>query len=167
MTTVHEAYDYIPETLWTKIPPLYTTDGTSDPTVWIKLFTPDSSWTWYLTEVSALTKDGQHRPINGADHIVFAGDTEVVTDIVCFGLVVGHEMELGYFSLTEIRRARGALGAGRGARVARPRRRRSAAGGGGARGQRSLRARASRLRPLPAPVAGLRRDEPRRREDRR
>lgn len=110
MTTVQEAYDYIPETLRTRIPPLYATDGTSDPTVWIKLFTPDSSWTWYLTEASALMKDGQHRPINGAGRIAFAGDSAEVVDVVCFGLVVGHETELGYFSLSEIRGARGALG---------------------------------------------------------
>ena len=56
-------------------------------------------------------KDGQHRPIHGAgEHVVFADDNVEVVDIVCFGLVVGHETELGYFSVSEIRRARGPLG---------------------------------------------------------
>ena len=45
---------------------------------------PDSSWTWYITEF-----DGQD---------------------ICFGLVVGHEVELGYFSLAEITALRGPLG---------------------------------------------------------
>ena len=49
--------------------------------MWITFFTPDSSWTWYATEF-----DGE--------------DT-------FFGLVVGHETELGYFSLQEMREARG------------------------------------------------------------
>jgi len=106
-----EAYDYIPDGLRAKIPPLHATDGTADPMVWIKLFTPDCSWTWYVTEASALMRDWHHRSINGGgDHVVFAGESDEVTDVVCFGLVVGHATELGYFSLSEIRRARGALG---------------------------------------------------------
>ena len=62
----------------------YATDGQSDPTVWVKLFTPDWNWTWYLIEW-----DGED---------------------LCFGFVVGHEQELGYFSLAEIGRVRGGLG---------------------------------------------------------
>jgi hypothetical protein len=110
MTAVQETYDYLPEHLRANIPPLYATDGAADPPAHIKLFTPDSSWTWYVIEASALMKNGQHRPINGAGHIVFAGDSAEVVDVVCFGLVVGLETELGYFSLSEIRRARGPLG---------------------------------------------------------
>jgi len=49
-----------------------------------KWFTPDSSWTWYVTEY-----DGN--------------DT-------CFGLVDGHERELGYFSLSEIEKIKGPMG---------------------------------------------------------
>ena len=33
-----------------QIPPLYEQDGVEDPTVFLKLFTPSSSWTWLLTE---------------------------------------------------------------------------------------------------------------------
>lgn len=79
-----EAYVYIPEELREKIPKLYATEATPNPTVWVKLFTPDSSWTWYIVE--------------------FDGDD------LCFGLVVGHDVELGYFSLSEIAGARGAFG---------------------------------------------------------
>lgn len=50
----------------------------------VKFFTPDSSWTWYATE------------FDGED--------------VFFGLVVGHEAELGYFSLSELLSIRGPLG---------------------------------------------------------
>jgi hypothetical protein len=32
------------------VPPLYATVGLADPTVHVKWFTPDSSWTWYVTE---------------------------------------------------------------------------------------------------------------------
>ena len=79
-----EAYVYIPDELRSKIPPLYATENEANPTVWVKLFTPDSSWTWFITE------------FDGED--------------LCFGLVVGHEIELGYFSLAEIVAARGPHG---------------------------------------------------------
>ncbi len=49
-----------------------------------RLFIPDSDWVWYITEF-----DGQ--------------DT-------LFGLVIGHERELGYFSLSELEAVRGPLG---------------------------------------------------------
>jgi hypothetical protein len=78
------AYTYVPDELRATIPKLYTSDGERDPTVWVKLFTPDSNWTWYLIEW-----DG---------------------DDLCFGFVVGHEQELGYFSLAEIDGVRGGLG---------------------------------------------------------
>jgi hypothetical protein len=78
------AYTYVPEEMRTTIPKLYTTDGESDPNVWVKLFTPDSIWSWYVIEW-----DGED---------------------LCFGLVLGHAEELGYFSLSEIAGVRGGLG---------------------------------------------------------
>jgi hypothetical protein len=67
------------------LPKLYAQDGKGQEAVaYVKFFTPDSSWTWYATEF-----DGE--------------DT-------FFGLVVGHERELGYFSLAELKSARGPLG---------------------------------------------------------
>lgn len=79
-----EARVYVPDDLRAKIPVLYATEGVPDPTAWVKLFTPDSSWTWYMIEY-----DGE--------------DT-------CFGLVIGHEIELGYWNLAEIAGVRGPLG---------------------------------------------------------
>ena len=67
------------------IPPLYTSEKMDDPICQIKLFTPDSSWTWYIIEIDEAGK-------------------------LCFGYVVGMESELGYFALSEIREIKGALG---------------------------------------------------------
>jgi len=50
----------------------------------VKFFTPDSNWTWYVTE------------FNGDD--------------IFFGFVIGFEPEFGYFSLSELESARGPLG---------------------------------------------------------
>lgn len=50
----------------------------------VKFFTPDAGWTWYATE------------FDGRD--------------IFFGLVVGAEVELGDFSLSELETVRGALG---------------------------------------------------------
>jgi hypothetical protein len=56
-----------------------------DPIVIAKFFTPDSNWTWYATEYDP-------------DERLF------------FGLVVGFESEMGYFSLDELESVRGSLG---------------------------------------------------------
>ena len=67
------------------LPPLGATDGQGGQAVAVvKLFTPDSSWTWFAVE--------------------FDGDD------LFFGLVDGLEMELGYFSLAELESVRGPLG---------------------------------------------------------
>jgi hypothetical protein len=50
----------------------------------VKFFTPDANWTWYASEF-----DGDDRS---------------------FGLAVGFEPELGYFSLSELSQVRGKLG---------------------------------------------------------
>jgi len=60
-----------------KLPKLYSTEKEKDPLCIVKLFHPCSSWTWYCTEFS---------PEEG----------------LFFGKVVGHETELGYFSLAEL-----------------------------------------------------------------
>ena len=82
--TTSEAYIYIPDRFRDRIPPLYGTEKNPDPTTWIRLFTPDAGWTWYITEF-----DGEDR---------------------CFGLVIGHAIELGYFLLSDITCARGRFG---------------------------------------------------------
>ena len=70
--------------LLTKLPALYATENDTDSMVWCKFFYPDVSWTWYVIEY-----DGQ--------------DT-------FYGLVDGFELELGYFSLSELQSNRGKLG---------------------------------------------------------
>lgn len=75
----------LPLKLRKQMPQLYATERQGlEAKALVKFFTPDSGWTWYATEF-----DGQ--------------DT-------FFGLAVGHEVELGYFSLTELQAIRGQLG---------------------------------------------------------
>ena len=50
----------------------------------VKFFTPDSNWTWYASE------------FDGED--------------IFFGLVSGFEVELGYFSYSELKSVRGPMG---------------------------------------------------------
>ena len=42
----------IPQTLLSDIPDLYATEGETNPLCYVKLFTPDSNWTWYIIEFS-------------------------------------------------------------------------------------------------------------------
>lgn len=79
------AYQYMPHDVAQAVPELYATEKERDPLVHVKLFTPDSSWTWYVTEY-----DPQER--------------------LCFGQVVGHGREFGYFSIAELEELRGSLG---------------------------------------------------------
>jgi hypothetical protein len=64
----------------------------------VKYFTPDSSWTWYASEGSPVDENGY-----------FDTDDKKV-DYLLFGLVIGFEIEFGYFSLNELQPVRGALG---------------------------------------------------------
>ncbi len=68
------------------LPPLYSQEDVPDPLARVKFFTPWTNWTWYATEF-----DGE--------------DT-------FFGLVDGHEVELGYFSLAEFATVKGPGGLG-------------------------------------------------------
>ena len=45
-------------TLRAVLPPLYSQGEVEDPTVWVKFFTPDSSWTWFATEGSPVDENG-------------------------------------------------------------------------------------------------------------
>jgi hypothetical protein len=68
-----------------KLPPLYSGEEKGlDALAQVKFFTPDSNWSWFASE--------------------FDGDE------LFFGLVVGFEIELGYFSLAELKEARGPWG---------------------------------------------------------
>ena len=69
------------------LPPLYAQEGDENPMVYAKFFTPDSSWTWYVTEGA---------PEN--------------CGFIFFGYVIGQEREWGYFSLEGLGSVRGPLG---------------------------------------------------------
>lgn len=74
------------EELKTTLPPLCSQEDDADPVVYAKFFTPDSNWTWWVTEGSP---DGD--------------------DFRFFGYVSGLEEEWGYFLLSELEAAQGPL----------------------------------------------------------
>ena len=77
-----------------KLPPLYAQESKGGKAVvHLKLFTPDSSFTWYITEGSPITDD------KGTE-----------ADFHFFGLVDGLDKELGYVALSELESVRGPLG---------------------------------------------------------
>ena len=69
-----------------KIPALYETEHQEpeDKMIHAKLFTPWTTWTWYVIEF-----DGEDK---------------------CFGFVKGHDAEFGYFSLREVASIQGPFG---------------------------------------------------------
>ena len=79
--------DLLPDDLRAELPPLYAQENNRDPTVHIKFFTPDSSWTWFITEGS-----------------------QEEDDFIFFGYVIGQCEEWGYSSLNELQAVRGPLG---------------------------------------------------------
>jgi len=77
-----------------KLPPLYSQDDKGSKAVaYLRLFTPDSSWTWHISEGSPIT-DEQGNEV----------------DFQFFGLVDGQCKELGYAMLSELESVRGPLG---------------------------------------------------------
>lgn len=76
----------IPQILLSDIPDLYETEGQLDPILRLKLFTPDSCFTWYVIELSKADLN------------------------TCYGFVQGLDNELGYFTLDELESIHGPLG---------------------------------------------------------
>ena len=76
----------IPQILLSDIPDLYETEGKENPLCYVKLFTPDSNWSWYIIEFSKADRN------------------------TCYGYVQGLESELGYFTLNELEKVHGSLG---------------------------------------------------------
>jgi len=79
--------ELIPKDLAKSIPKLYESEGEvlEEKMVYVKLFTPDSNWTWWVLEY-----DEDER--------------------VLFCVVDGFERELGYVSLDELESIQGKLG---------------------------------------------------------
>lgn len=76
MNEAKRGHELLPDSVKRNLPSLYSTQDEDDPIVQVKFFHPLTQWTWYATE------------FDGND--------------LLFGLVVGHETELGYFSLSEL-----------------------------------------------------------------
>ena len=84
----------LPKEIRETLPPLYSQDGKGGKAVvYVKYFTPSSSWTWYATE---------------GEPILDESGKEV--DYRFFGLVEGFEKEIGYFVLSELEEVRGPMG---------------------------------------------------------
>ncbi len=87
------------------MPMLGCQDGKGgDAVIHLKLFTPDSNWTWYAISANAIMKDGSEAGLGQVR------DWDDVEDVKFFGLVKGFETELGYFVLSELEKVRGASG---------------------------------------------------------
>lgn len=71
--------DLLTPELRAELPKLYSQDGNSNPTIYVKFFFPAGRWTWFVSE-------GEQE-----------GD-----DFRFFGFVVGDFDEWGYFSLNEL-----------------------------------------------------------------
>lgn len=73
-----QAHTLMPPEIAQLLPPLYANEGQGEEAIaQLKLFTPWTGWTWYASEYDPAER-------------------------LCFGVVVGHERELGYFSLPEL-----------------------------------------------------------------
>ena len=69
------------------LPRLYSQENEKDPMVICKFFDPVGSWTWLVTE----------------------GEENGDGDFEFFGLVIGFEIELGYFTLSQLETAKQGL----------------------------------------------------------
>ena len=83
--------ELLPQELREILPPLYAQDGKYGKAIaYAKFFTPDSNWTWWITEGSAIQDESGQE-----------------IDFQFFGLVDGFEKELGYFNLSELEEVKG------------------------------------------------------------
>ena len=79
------SHELLPQDIRVQLPKLYENEEYGlDAKALVKFFTPDSNWSWYASE------------FDGED--------------LLFGLVSGFEVELGYFSLSELESVKGPLG---------------------------------------------------------
>jgi hypothetical protein len=78
-----QAHTFMPAEIAAQMPALYSQEEHGENAIArVKLFTPWTNWTWFASEY-----DPEQR--------------------LCFGVVVGHEREYGYFSLAELEEIRG------------------------------------------------------------
>ncbi len=78
-----QARTLITDEIAQRLPALYSQEEQGENAIAVaKFFTPWTSWTWYASEY-----DPEQR--------------------LCFGVVVGHEREFGYFSIEELEKIKG------------------------------------------------------------
>ncbi len=78
--------ELLPKEIADRLPPLYSQEEQGDNAIaQVKFFTPWTSWTWFASEYDPAER-------------------------LCFGVVIGHERELGYFSLDELEAIKGPAG---------------------------------------------------------
>ena len=76
------------------LPPLYAQDGKGGKAVaYVKYFSPSAQWTWYALEGEPVLEESSQE-----------------VDFRFFGLVDGHDRELGYFMLSELEEVQGPMG---------------------------------------------------------
>lgn len=103
---VQPAHVLITDEIRANLPPLYTNETIGfEAKALVKYFTADAHWTWYASEASALLDDGTYKPLSETD----LSDPHL-QHVIFFGLVIGDEIEFGYFSAVELQSIRGALG---------------------------------------------------------
>lgn len=81
------------------LPKLYATDGQEKAPIIVKFFTPWTYWTWYA-------KEGEPTGEQYLDPYT----RRMEDDYRFFGMVHGHEKELGYFLLSELASVQGRWG---------------------------------------------------------
>ncbi len=80
-----------------------------------KFFDPTGSWTWFATEIEEyrFERDGEHLAVaTYKEKREMEKDGWKLYDVIFFGLVHGHEKELGSFSLKELEDLRLPMGLG-------------------------------------------------------
>ncbi|MCP4707035.1 MAG: DUF2958 domain-containing protein [Planctomycetes bacterium] len=84
----------LPKEIREQLPHLYAQDGKGGKAlVYTKYFCPSSPWSWYVLEGEPVLDDAENE-----------------IEFRFFGLVDGHERELGYFMLGELEEVVGPLG---------------------------------------------------------
>lgn len=82
---VPRGHEFLPQEIREILPDLYSGEEYGlEAKALVKFFTPDSNWSWFASEFD--------------------------DDDILFGLVVGLEIELGYWSLAELEAVRGPMG---------------------------------------------------------
>lgn len=88
-----------------RLPKLYANEAIGlNAVAQVKFFSPSSNWTWYASEASVAMNDGTYRALTEVD-----SNDPNIEDVIFFGLVDGFELELGYFSLSELESSGGGL----------------------------------------------------------